>query len=84
MLSEVCPTAEAFMVANGVNSNTQEEGDGEPNERAPRSVKVLAVPDSSLKPSSDLVQRPHRTNEHGASVPAFCHHTGDDESNHTG
>ena len=84
MLSEVGPTAVAFMVPYGIDSNTEEEGDGKPNQGTPRSVKILVVPNSCFKPSSHLVERPHRTNEHGTSVPSLRHHTGDDKGNNTG
>ena len=84
MLAKVGPSTVAFVVAEGVNTNAEEEGDGEPNQGAPGTVEVLGVPDASFKPSSDLVERPHGGDEHGTGVPALGHHAGDDECHHAG
>ena len=84
VLAKVGPSTVAFVVTEGVNPNAEEEGNGEPNQGAPRTVEVLGVPDASFKPSSDLVERPHGSDEHGTGVPALGHHAGDDECDHTG
>ncbi len=84
MFTEVGPSTVAFVVADGIDTNAEEEGDGEPNQGAPRTVKVLGVPNACFEPSGDLVERPHGGEEHGTGVPALGHHAGDDERHDTG
>ena len=84
MLPAVRPSTVLLVVAEVVNTDAQKEREAEPNQGTPRTVKVFGVPDACFKPSSDLVERPHRTHEHGTGVPALSHHAGDDERNHTG
>ena len=84
VLAEVGPTAVALVVAHGVDPHANEERDGEPDECAPGAVEVLCVPDTGFKPSSHLVECPHRSDHHGAGVPSLSDHAGDDQRDHTG
>ena len=84
VLAEVGPAAVALVVAQGVDSHADEERDGKPDEGAPGAVEVLGVPDTGFKPSSHLVECPHRSDHHGTGVPSLSDHAGDDQRDHTG
>ena len=84
MLTKVGPTAVLFVVSEVVNSSAQEERETEPNQGTPCAVEVFVVPNTSLKPSSDLVQSPHGPYEHGTGVPSLSDHSCDDERHDTG
>ena len=84
VFTAVGPAAVAFVVANGIDADGAEERDGEPNQSAPRAVQVFAVPNTSLKPSGHLIERPHGTDQHGPGVPALGDHAGYDERHHAG
>ena len=83
MLAKVGPASVFFVVADGVDSNANEKREAKPDQSTPRSVKILVVPNTGLKPSSDLIQSPHGADEHGTGVPALSDHAGDDESDDT-
>ena len=84
MFTKIRPATVLFVVADGVYSNTQEEGDAEPNQCAPCTVEILVVPYAGFEPSSDLVQRPHGPHQHGSGVPTFSNHARHDQGHNTG